>query len=308
MMTFGVKKNIIIMLMNLLIVLSLAGVSAAAEDKSDREYRVGVTMSSFGSVNVNDATAAIKAWASMITKEQSMDVKLEAVLLNGSVEDVKKSFIGGEYDGIGLIAPELLEIDVKPEHVYVGERADGLSIRYIIIAHAKSDISSPGDLKDRKLVTCDNNQMVMSVQWLENVLSEHSVTTGIKRLETAANLSKAILQVFFRQADAAIVTREAFNLACELNPQLKKELKVISESPPLIPVLFILQPSAGQKERMALLEKMILDIDKTASGRQVLTVIQSSSFKKSPLSVMDDTFEILEKYRGRAGSSLVEVH
>ncbi len=288
----GMQRKIAALIFMTLISLLYAGGSLAFGAEKGF-YRIGISKKAFGNVNDNDASAALKAWATMITKEQNLDAKVEAVLLKGSMEEIRKSYIDYEFDGFGLITPELFEMDIKPEYVYIGKRGTGINLNYVIITHAQGSAASPRDMVGRKLISCDSNQMALSFHWLENIMFSEGLKTG--RPKIVENLSNAILQVYFRQADAAMVTREAFELACELNPQLKKELIVLSESPPLIPVIFILQSSTGQEKRMAVLEKIVLDIDKTTGGRQVLTVIQSSSFEKYPLSILDSTFELLRE-------------
>ena len=98
------------------------------------------------------------------------------------------------------------------------------------------------------------------------------------------NPSKAILQVFFRQTDAALVTVDAFDLTCELNPQLRRDLVVLASSPPFITAFLIFRPGYRLREKF---ETALLDLHMTPGGRQVLTVFQSSRMEKRPISVLD---------------------
>ena len=124
---------------------------------------------------------------------------------------------------------------------------------------------------------------------------------------TVENPSKAILQVFFHQADAALVTTEAFDVACELNPQLRKDLKVLCESPALITAFFIFRPSLGLERNMEVVEKAVMDLHTTPGGRQVLTVIQSSKMEKHPISILDNAIQFVKRYqRLTKGPSFLE--
>ena len=105
------------------------------------------------------------------------------------------------------------------------------------------------------------------------------------------------LQVFFGQADAALVSKAAFDLACELNPQLTKKVAVLSESPPLITAFFMFRPITNRKESWPKVEKAILDLHKTPGGRQLLTIIQSRKMVKWDPSVLDGTIEFIKKHR-----------
>ena len=58
-----------------------------------------------------------------------------------------------------------------------------------------------------------------------------------------AKPSQAILPVFFKQAEAALVTRATFDTAVELNPQLGAALRTLSRSPQLIPAVAAVRPA-----------------------------------------------------------------
>jgi hypothetical protein len=290
------NTGIMLILIINIFLFSFSVADKASEYKEKEVYRIGISSQSFGNINANDATAAIKAWASTITKEQNLKVNFDVRLLFDSTEDILKSIMNVEYDGYSVSLPEFYEMHIAfPEYVYILKKQKSISLNYIIITQSKNGVITPQDLLRCKLITCNNNQMVMSCQWLESILYNYTKGKRIKRPELAENFSKAILQVFFRQVDAAIVTREAFDIACELNPQLKKEIKIIYESQPLVSGFFlILQPTGGKKYEI--LEKIILDVKKTPGGRQVLNIFQSTSIEKFPSTVLEDTVKFLKKY------------
>ena len=292
-----VQSKIILRILIIMICISHVDSALAVERENKHVYHIGISSRSFGNVDINDAFAAMKAWTSTIKKEQNLDFGMEAKLLDKSTEEMRKIFIQGEYNGLSLSSPELVEMNIAlPEYVILGERRNGIYLKYILITHSQSGIELPEDIQTCKLLTCDNNQMVMSLQWIESIFYEHSKKLKINPPISVKSFSKAILQVFFKQADAAIVTREAFDVVCELNPQLQKTLRVLYESPPLIPHFYLLPPASNSEKDISNMEKMLLDIDNTAGGRQVLTVFQSSKLVKYPATVLDDTIEFLKKH------------
>ena len=111
------------------------------------------------------------------------------------------------------------------------------------------------------------------------------------------NPSKSVMQVFFKQADAALVTMGAFDLVCEMNPQVKKNLRVLSVSQPFVAVGFIFNP-AFQGPIRDQVEKAVMELQNTPSGQQVLTVFQASRMERHPVSIMDTTVEFLGKHKG----------
>lgn len=292
----GIRKKLLLLLSINIIFFLLAGVLEASESDKDHIYRIGISSKSFGKIKTNDGTAAIKAWAATITKEQKLKVNFDVRLITNTTKELRKSITNIEYDGYSLSSPEYFDTGIGfPEHVYILKKQSGININYIIISHSQSSVMSPQDLLKCKLITCDNNQMVMSLQWLESILFKHAKGVKINKPEQVDNFSKAILQIFFRQADAALVTREAFDLACELNPQLRKDIKVLYESQPFISGFFILLRPPHEKH-YEVLEKIILDVGKTPGGQQVLTVFQSTGIAKYPATVLEDTIKFLKNY------------
>jgi hypothetical protein len=81
--------------------------------------------------------------------------------------------------------------------------------------------------------------------------------------------------VFFRQSDACLVTTNALELACELNPQLHKDLKILTISPPLISTLFFIRPGCASSVHKTM-ESALLELHSTVAGQQVLTLFQGS--------------------------------
>ena len=114
-------------------------------------------------------------------------------------------------------------------------------------------------------------------------------------LTSSENPSKPILEVFFHGADACLVTSNAFVLACELNPQLGKQLKVLAISPAVVPTLFFFRPGHMTQMRSQM-ESAILTMNKTSAGREVLTVFQSDGMMKCQLDCLDSTRRLLKEY------------
>jgi hypothetical protein len=291
----GIKHILLVYLS--ITILSLTCAIGASEDEEKHIYRIGISSKSFGKINTNDGSAAIKAWASTISKEQNLKVDFDVRLLDKTTEEMRKSIIDIEYDGYSISTPEHFDMGIGlPEYVYILKKQSGINLNYIIITHTKSRVISPQDLLNCNLITCDNNQMVLSIQWLESILYKYAKGNKINKPELVDNFSKAILQVFFHQADAALVTRDAFDLACELNPQLRKDIKVLYESQPFISGFFLILQHTDIKH-YEVLEKIILDVGKTPGGQQVLTVFQSTGIEKYPATVLEDTVKFLQNYK-----------
>lgn len=250
-----------------------------------------------GPVDSSDASAALKAWAAAVQKEQNLQRDLKAELVTQSITEMTNDYVKGTYDGIAVSVEEFLQTDLHPEEIYAGNRGNGPFLKYALIVSPKSSINDAKNLIGKKIVTSQSNQMNLAELWLTTLLSDEGVKESPPTPYQVDNLSKAILEVFFGQADAALVTTDAFELARELNPQVGKKMRILAESPPIIPVFFIFQPNSVAEGKTDELAKALLELHKSPGGLQVLTVIQSQKMEKYPFEVLQSTIDLIKKYQ-----------
>jgi hypothetical protein len=289
---------------SVLFFISLSGNARGITSQETGVFRIGVSSSGFNEINRNDAAAALKAWAATVAKEQGLQDLFEVTLLPGDFEGLRSALIEGRLNGISLSVAELMDLDLQVTDVYIPVRDKGPETRYALIVHTEGGISDPKNLMTRKIVMESNERMKMALPWLETLLADTGGQT--KEPEHPAiveNPSKAILQVFFHQSDAALVVAEAFNLACELNPQLRKDLKVLAESPPFIISVFVFPSTFSHGKDSEAVERALLDLHTTPGGRQVLTVFKSARMGKYPVSILDGTIQFIQAYRHRDKAS-----
>lgn len=275
---------------------------AKAEEQEELTIRIGVSVASFAKINQNDAKSALKAWAETVVREQKLQVK-PILILYETFEDLKRDFVQNRLDAASFTIAEFMLLPLKPNFVYIVSTPTGITVRYALVVRQDSGINGINDLSDRRLVTHETVRMFMVRPWLKSIIADHVLKKKVlTNLEYTDSPSKAILQVFFRQKDAAIVTVEAFELVCELNPQLKKDMKVIAVSQPLVPACFSFNPYSKGKSRQVM-EQALSELHTTPGGRQVLNVFQSSKIDKYPYSILDETIQFLAKYGDNAQKS-----
>lgn len=271
-------------------------VAQTSENKNTLVFRVGLSSSTFDSINQNDAKAAIKVWTQTVIKEQNLNETAEAMFFN-SFETLSQAYKNNRVDAVSMSTEDSMRLGLELESVYLPVREDGFLVNYAIIVNRNSVAKELGQLANKKLVTCGGQQMLLARLWFKSVLAEHVPGVDNSRLENLINVespAKAILQIFFGQSDAAVITTGAFELACELNPQLRKDLLILSVSPPFITSFFIFRANwqSPSKERMI---SAILALQTTPGGRQVLNVFGSSGMEKHPGAILDGTRQFLIK-------------
>jgi len=103
------------------------------------------------------------------------------------------------------------------------------------------------------------------------------------------------LKVFFRQTDACVVSAALFDTACEMNPQMRKDLQVLATSPDLVPVVFFFRADYPTDSRVEL-ETAILGLDNTTAGKQVLTVFQHEKMARATVACLEPTRQLMDAF------------
>jgi len=265
----------------------------SAENAKVIPFRIGISSQTMGDVNRNDYMAAFKSWAVTVGREQDLSMEVEGEVFE-EMEGLGNAFKEDRLDGLILGVKDLMGMVMIPGSVFLSCSEKGLYVHYAVIVHRDSPIKDAGGLMGCKVVTNNGHLMGLARPWFE--VLQAGQTQGITKwpgsLIFKENSAKCILQVFFRQADAALVTEDAFDLACELNPQLRKELKVLTVSPPFIPGLFIIRPGFKERER---LEMAIVELHSSPGGQQVLSIFQATRMEKHPGSILDPTMQFLSE-------------
>lgn len=288
-----------------LIFVLLLGVPAMGSPQETRKqnpeiFHIGLSLNTLGNIDSNDYKAAFKSWIRTVGKELAlpMTADVKVVEMNDALQRMLRQ---EKLDGLTLTVKELMTLNLQPESVFVTRQTKGIDVRYALIVRRDGGITDLSRLKNGRTVTHNGHRMVLAHPWLMVSMSaalhgQGGTCIDHENLVITENAAKSILQVFFRQADAALVEENAFELACELNPQLKKELALLTLSPPFIPSFFLFLPNYRGKCRRVL-EKALTNVHNTPSGRQILSIFQSSNMEKQPASILQQTQAFLKTYQ-----------
>jgi ABC-type phosphate/phosphonate transport system substrate-binding protein len=175
----------------------------------------------------------------------------------------------------------------------VGAHNNGRGSRFVLITRRDSGLRSVADLRGKSILLLPEHKHEASSVWLDVLIMKEAKTNRrnyFSREKESSRVSLSIMGVFFRQVDAAIVTRAAYDTSKSLNPQTERELTVIRESDDLSDGVTCFSTSTSPKTRESLL-KAILKVNETASGRQLYTIYQTSGttpFKPSFLAGLEE--------------------
>ena len=283
----------------LFLLLPASGVIAdTAPDPDNQVIRFGVSTRTFPAANRNDVLAALRVWTDTIIRERKLPESVEIILYD-SDDVLRADFARGGIDAASLTTEDIMLLGVRPEYIFIPTTDQGFEARYVLLAHRDGAVTDLANIPNHKLAFFNNQRTILALPWLKTLLAKDAGQPAERLLMNLVEVespSRAILQVFFGQAQTALVTLEAFELACELNPQLRQNLMVLHESQPFVTTFFVFNPDWRGTARDRV-EEAISSAHETPGGQQVLTVFQSSRMTRQPVSILDSTLRFVMEYR-----------
>jgi phosphonate transport system substrate-binding protein len=272
--------------------------NAETPGSADERFHVGLSTSMFGDVKENDVKAAAKIWARTLYKERGVPI-YEDVIIFENVEEVAHALRNRQVEAV------VLQKQIRSERVVVSVYDGSYTEEYLLLVHKDSRIERVEDLKGRKLMFPIHPRMALAEYWLDIVLANggHGPAPKFFNIEKLTKLPRAVLPVFFRQSDACVVTRRAFQTMCELNPQLGGSLKVIAASPKMVPGGFFFRSDASPSLRERTFASFE-EVQKSPAYQQALILFQTQQLKVFPITILDETFALLAAHSRLIAASM----
>jgi phosphonate transport system substrate-binding protein len=268
---------------------------AGAAELGKETFRVATSSAMLGDVNENDARAALRSWADVVSGMVGMPIDyLQHSLCspNQLLELMRKAAV----DAIACTTPEYIPFAAYIDPSVVLITQNGVGYEYVLLVNAKSGFHTVADLRGHPLVLHRNTTTCLAMHWIESLLGASNLGPAdrfFSGLMQSTKLSRTVLPVFFGQSDACLVTRSGFQTICELNPQLGVTLRPVATSPPYITALFGFhrdcQPAMKLKFQSAL-----EGLTKSTTGKQLLALFQTEGFATRDVSALRSAVDVVE--------------
>jgi phosphonate transport system substrate-binding protein len=253
---------------------SAAGQTPAA---SERILRFGLSGSLLdGVVSPNDALAAIRIWAKEVLTPIVFSADAEAALFQDTAS-LMNAVNSSTLDLVALSTTEYLSVEgslqADPSLVYV--LPEGVNVQYVVVA--RTGVTSVLGIAGRAVAIPNaSNHLDLLGTWLDVVALESGLGARDRafQLRPMQKASQALLAVFFKQADAAVVVKSAFDTAVELNPQLGKELTIVARSPLILPGLVCIRRSLDPEVRRRWVETAT-QLNQNPHARQTFLILRA---------------------------------
>jgi phosphonate transport system substrate-binding protein len=275
-------------------------------DNDDSIVRFGFHGIILEDTNPKDALAATKVWADTIGVKDGLWERSEARIfhdLSALVKAVNKN----ELDIFALATADYIAVENKLEATpaLTFLTAGSMEAEYIILTHRELGAEAVGALKDKRInIVASGGANILSETWCDVLLQEAGLGTPedlfsvSKRVRKA---SQAILPVFFKQIDAALVTRSAFETAVELNPQLGRRLQVIASSKPYVPVVVCIRNNLDEDLKRRYLD-YATELHKHPNAMQTFVIFRLTQLVRWRPQYLINVRKLLEKHREISGS------
>lgn len=252
-------------------------VSAELRDGLSTTLRVGFSARVFPDVDQRDALVAMELWTRELARGMGANTTATTKIYNNT-DDLLEAVSKGNLTVVTLPAIEYLQIKARAPltPIIVAASNAGTARQYVLIVKRGSGITSVSDLQDKTIVIPSLTKYEASHIWLHVLLLREKIqnkTLFFRRVQESSAASKSILKVFFRQADAAIVSRGALETSKVLNPQIEREIVIIAASKSLHGDITCVPNLVNEKLKRAITNSA-LHLHETTTGKQMFTLFQ----------------------------------
>ncbi|MBS1828296.1 MAG: PhnD/SsuA/transferrin family substrate-binding protein [Acidobacteria bacterium] len=272
----------------------MAALTSRPAPAAQEIVRFCISESLVNDISLNDARAAMSVWMRRIVQDLQLEVRIAPDVFERE-DRIQSKLRLAEVDIAAFTLPEyrrLQEWVDTNQFVVPGQKTQ---LEYVLLVRSGSGITSPADLRGRRLVTLHSPLTAIAPAWLATVLGAAGLD-GPERffgaLSTKTKPSQVILPVFFGQAEACLTTRSSFLTMSELNPQIPTRLQPIAVSPPIVPSVQAFRKGyqGSGKEKVF---QALAGLSSSAAGRQVLTLFQVEDLTVKGLAHLKSSLDIL---------------
>ncbi len=269
--------------------------------------RVGISSRLFPDLDHNDVRIAMGLWTREVARRIGVDSQMQPVIFNRTA-DMLDSVRRGELSVISLPSLEYLQVrETAPlTPLIVSSSNNGKGRSFVLVTHRDSGITALKGLSGKSVVLPPSRNLASHL-WLEVLLLREGArdrTVFFRQVREISKPSQAIMAVFFRQADAVIVSRDALETSATLNPQLGSQLRIIAESDYLLESVTCI-PRTSSPRYLAAFQQAALHLHENTAGRQILTLFQlkrTMPFHPSQLSGIEHLVRERNRLLSRQGA------
>jgi ABC-type phosphate/phosphonate transport system substrate-binding protein len=270
----------------------LTGTASAAPPTTET-LRIAVHMGALRDASRADVEVSLKLWSEEMAKvlEVPAEMRLYTSLveLSSDMKDGRANFVIA--DGVNLLR------HFEPEELVDGFGGRGhTEDNLVLLVRKAAGIRSMKDLAGQRVVLLSGNEI--SDLWLETACLRalrQSCRQAALTISKENRSAQQVLKLFFSKADAALVRGYAYELAVELNPQIRDQVQVIERIPIYPGALGLFSSRISLPFREYVIGK-IPTLQNYPRGRQIMEVLQAERIDRLPRTVLEPIRQLMYEH------------
>ncbi len=256
-------------------------------------------------VDQDDVTAALQvmadAFADAVNRKYDLNYKFENKFYS-SLPVLKQAIIEENVDCLSLPIIEYFRLngDSIIEPYFTGTSGVRAYREFYIIVNKENGYTALSDLKNNELLTPQQNYNSIVDMWLFNEINKFEKINKLgeffSRVRQIEYESKVILEVFFNKADVGIISRNAYEVAISMNPQLKSKTLIIGEFGRIITGLFALRKTLDENTK-ELFENSVLSMGDDDRGTQILNLFKIDHLYRINNEMLEGARKVFNEYK-----------
>ncbi len=289
---------------NLLLILCVILISsgtalfAGQETSNPKPLKVGFSSRVFPNVDQRDVRIAMELWTRELARGLGLRTQPQTIIFQRP-SDLLEAVNNGDMTIVTLPATEYLQIRDRAlmTPVIVESSNEGFSRRFLLIVRRDSGIRSLTDLRGKSILIPSSIRYSASHMWLDVLLLKAGLgeRAPFFRSVKESSASQSIMGVFFKKADAAIVSHAALETSKSLNTQVANQISIVAESKNLIGDVTCVPSSVDNKLKISI-EYNALHLHETPTGKQMFTLFQIERTTLYKSAYMDGLMELIREW------------
>ncbi|MDB6072138.1 MAG: hypothetical protein JWL81_3309 [Verrucomicrobiales bacterium] len=237
------------------------------------ELRIGFPAYAFSGLNANDSETVTTFYLKRVAED--LGLKYSARIYPDRHE-LYRDMNAGKLDMVLLSSSDICDKD-SPKNfpsILAPLRGEDIGESIQLLVHRDSDIKTLADLRGRHLLSYVSNDAILEIAWLNRELAKQNLPPApelFRNISHPEAASKTVLPVFFRKADACLITKSLFDILGQLNPQLQQRLVPLANSELLLSSALCLRADYSPEGRRRIMEAAC-NLASTPHGRQLITL------------------------------------
>jgi ABC-type phosphate/phosphonate transport system substrate-binding protein len=241
----------------------------------EKDYKLLFSANLLQNMKIEDAIATTKILAKKIQQKMKLEEDIN-ILVTENISDILNE-IKQPFDFIlaTSVETDLVKRKQNIEPVLVNETNGSFGFEYYLIVNNSSGHKNLSSLKGGTISILSKSEYHTAPIWLDKLLRDEKLATKekfFKEIKYDYKANNVVLPVFFNKLDAAIISKPTFEILSELNPQLKKQLKILLRSDNLIFGVISFDGRSKDKKRKEFMLDVLKTLHEENYGKQLLNL------------------------------------